>query len=530
MEEDEVREYLPTIAIEMKELIEGGKFRPNVLDLASDIYTAEFANKVAKLPLFEISRQPTEVPTSLLQMAASEEVILRQSFGDKVVSADMARQAFRKAIVEQSKPFFTLDILVDKLFIAMGKNPSDVWEMERDELYERIRKEAEAGHLRVRHPENLLVESFENWADPSRALLVTSLADANEWLSIQGVPYRLSSQTGSTNEAYLIDKPLAADNINEELPTNLNKKNEFKVMVHAGTHGNWEAVYKQSEWEDIFQQVAHLIDGRPDETFNPLIVKEDGIWSSGWGMEAIDWHPYSELDKPITHSPRHHPYLPFPFSARDLAAFMLDGLGYFVRSKFGEWADGPIEDVLAEMPKNASTAKHAVKCAFDAYRDAIKEVGELDPTYVQLERDCNDARATANETARALLGDARMNESPEYQQAKMAHQKAKLEAEEAEAVWRKKMVQYLLNPGCNKSAVTANVTTGQATQVEQPATGTGKVWTEQRKAEARAYRIQHGLTKTAEYYKVSVTTISKHIPAGKVKPKKVTPFSGLGSK
>lgn len=62
----------------------------------------------------------------------------------------------------------------------------------------------------------------------------------------------------------------------------------------------------------------------------------------------------------------------------------------------------------------------------------------------------------------------------------------------------------------------------------QPFTGTAKVWTEERKAEARAYRDRHGLKKTAEHYKVSETTISKHIPAGKAKAKKATPFGGLG--
>lgn len=47
--------------------------------------------------------------------------------------------------------------------------------------------------------------------------------------------------------------------------------------------------------------------------------------------------------------------------------------------------------------------------------------------------------------------------------------------------------------------------------------GTLTVWTPTRKAEAREYRDKHGLKKTAEHYKVSQATISKHIPAGKKK-------------
>lgn len=54
---------------------------------------------------------------------------------------------------------------------------------------------------------------------------------------------------------------------------------------------------------------------------------------------------------------------------------------------------------------------------------------------------------------------------------------------------------------------------GRAKEVGQ----SNKKWTEELKAEARAYRAQHGLKKTAEHYDVSEATISKHIPAGKGK-------------
>lgn len=53
-----------------------------------------------------------------------------------------------------------------------------------------------------------------------------------------------------------------------------------------------------------------------------------------------------------------------------------------------------------------------------------------------------------------------------------------------------------------------------------------RVWTDERKAEVRAYRATHGLKKTAEHYGVSQATISKHIPAGK-KKKASGPWGGL---
>lgn len=69
-----------------------------------------------------------------------------------------------------------------------------------------------------------------------------------------------------------------------------------------------------------------------------------------------------------------------------------------------------------------------------------------------------------------------------------------------------------------------------APEQHQQETGTVKKWTDKFKDEVQAYRSAHGLKKTAEYFKVSQTVISKHIPAGKAKTKKATPFGGLGGK
>ncbi len=55
--------------------------------------------------------------------------------------------------------------------------------------------------------------------------------------------------------------------------------------------------------------------------------------------------------------------------------------------------------------------------------------------------------------------------------------------------------------------------------------GTGKVWTPERIAEARAFRAKHGLKKTAEHYSVSQATISKHLPAKEAKPAGFSAFT-----
>lgn len=68
---------------------------------------------------------------------------------------------------------------------------------------------------------------------------------------------------------------------------------------------------------------------------------------------------------------------------------------------------------------------------------------------------------------------------------------------------------------------------GGADSVASPA---GKRWTDDFKAEVRAYRDEHGLKKTAQHFGVSQATISKHIPTGKKKPKPLGRWDALVTK
>jgi len=65
------------------------------------------------------------------------------------------------------------------------------------------------------------------------------------------------------------------------------------------------------------------------------------------------------------------PALPFPFDARDLAAFMLDGVGAFVADYYGDWEDGPETESLNDIDPSNNYARRAVREAFDAYRQAL---------------------------------------------------------------------------------------------------------------------------------------------------------------
>jgi len=88
---------------------------------------------------------------------------------------------------------FRLDQIADKLLAMLGKGPDVVWAVERESLISRLVLAAEKQELRVRHPETLLPEVFNDWPQPSSFALVCTVADVNAWLESGGVPYRLDA-------------------------------------------------------------------------------------------------------------------------------------------------------------------------------------------------------------------------------------------------------------------------------------------------------------------------------------------------
>ena len=126
----------------------------------------------------------------------------------------------------------------------------------------------------------------------------------------------------------------------------------------------------------------------PTEEREGVRIDDSGVWPATdyeiarrLGLlpeyKALSWKPvfaYSG-DGPAPDT-KNIPGLPFPFDARDLAAFMLAGVGSFVAEFYGEWRDGPDEDALAEIDPGDSYARQAVREAFDFYRQAEARVGE----------------------------------------------------------------------------------------------------------------------------------------------------------
>lgn len=94
------------------------------------------------------------------------------------------------------------------------------------------------------------------------------------------------------------------------------------------------------------------------------------------------------------------PSLPFPFDAKDLAAFMLCGVGSFVADFYGEWEDGPNKLAIDQINPLDTFARQAVIEAFAACRDAQKNVGpfpfELYDKAERARKAWNEANKNAN--------------------------------------------------------------------------------------------------------------------------------------
>ncbi len=163
-------------------------------------------------------------------------------------------------------------------------------------------------------------------------------------------------------------------------------------------------------------------------------VSDDGIRPKLVSVEKAEfdqlnnWVPLCELDDDDGPDPEIAPALPFHFAANHLAAWMLHGVGYFIREQYGDWADGPDTQALSKLGVQATKAKQALKRAFNAYRTAERVVGPYDTTY--------------SEKIQEL--EKQYGSWPDAQDAREQIKQAHRDADDYEAAWRKKMVNHLL--------------------------------------------------------------------------------------
>lgn len=209
--------------------------------------------------------------------------------------------------------------------------------------------------------------------------------------------------------------------------------------------------YKRSAVETIFGD--HMGECASVDADGVRVSDELLVFELGGGLQ---WHPASELEGlPGAPDPLEEPNLPFDFSAAQLAAFMVDGIGALLVEIYGPWKTGPDEDELHSLGPNAGKAREALRGAYAAYRAAESSVGTLDlkqqVSSQILIGELADANLVANRFER--LWESGISEQEKVirrirAKASVALRKkradaVKAEAADAHAAWRQKMVRTL---------------------------------------------------------------------------------------
>lgn len=204
------------------------------------------------------------------------------------------------------------------------------------------------------------------------------------------------------------------------------------------------------------------------------VFYDDCLQEGGKALKSLRWKPVHELAGP-NKPPSSGPALPFPFTANELAAFML--WGYWAsdfQNAFGQLECGPKGFVLNGDHEDAADAYEALRQAYEIYRDALHVVGELDQ---QEQQHAYDLLAQYDEADDQALKRERVNErmiigkhkngNPEYggfiatgdeYLLRLARAKESVAVQKAQALqakeqadakqrdWRRAMTRQLLPP------------------------------------------------------------------------------------
>lgn len=112
--------------------------------------------------------------------------------------------------------------------------------------------------------------------------------------------------------------------------------------------------------------------GQGDDWRTLLVLSEDGARAKDVDKaETLAWHPCCWVMAPGSPNPLDEPWLRFPFTARQLTAFMTDGWGRFIEQKYRDWKDGPNDEGLLSISHPRGQAKEALRAAYAAHRRAI---------------------------------------------------------------------------------------------------------------------------------------------------------------
>lgn len=215
-----------------------------------------------------------------------------------------------------------------------------------------------------------------------------------------------------------------------------------------------EPVYSRSVFEAI---LVGMDSADPSDAH--YVCSEEGAWVQHRDSDGLlDWHPWSEVMTPGSPNPLDEPWLRFPFTARQLAALMTDGRGYFVQAKYGDWQDGPDEDELLCVRPLGGKAKEALRAAYAEYRRALEMAPRLDRSLELIASELEERHREAREAAKAREELHEHRDSDDEYKARLARveesvvdlkrerDEARQKADLAYSHWRRSVVQHLLLP------------------------------------------------------------------------------------
>ncbi|RVT52748.1 hypothetical protein [Rubrivivax albus] len=195
-------------------------------------------------------------------------------------------------------------------------------------------------------------------------------------------------------------------------------------------------------------------------------LRDDGAWLRANDVEdSFNWTPACDVaaahDGP---DPLTTPALPFPFTARQLAAFMLDGWGWFLHQRFvGD--DGLLDVETAQALLGGvrdAKPREAIEAALAALVQARHFVGEPDAELAKAEKVAASTFDALNAKAEKLHDwrakgiseqerDARVQRrNAMTDSAKAALRQAQTAQHEDHKAWRSRMVLWLLGAGDRK--------------------------------------------------------------------------------
>jgi hypothetical protein len=221
---------------------------------------------------------------------------------------------------------------------------------------------------------------------------------------------------------------------------------------------DWVRPQKAEYTRPVFEAIVNGL-GHPFPYVDALTWDDRGVWLKAPESDrSLAWHPRCETLNSGGPDPLTSPWLPFPFSARDLAAWMVDGWGYFIREKYGDWQDGPDEYELLSIGLLGGKAKDALRGAYAAYRHADEMTPRLDGSLEDEARELTEQYNTAREEAMAreelrkpghteseyAVRLARVNDA--VADLGLSMREARCAADVAYARWRQAVVQHLLLP------------------------------------------------------------------------------------